>query len=57
MQVMAAVDDFCRLTVRHRVRKVGSLMEPFQACGRQQSIDSDASRTALVKQSPPRPVR
>lgn len=56
LQVLAAVDDFCRLTVRHRVRKVGSMLDPFQNGGRQQSMDSDASRMALVQQAPVRPV-
>lgn len=48
--VLAAVDDFCRLTVRHRVRKAGMLDSPFDAAGgRAESMDSLESRSALAR--------
>lgn len=48
--VLAAVDDFCRLTVRHRVRKAGTLDSPFDAAdGRAESMDSLESRRALAR--------
>lgn len=51
--VLAAVDDFCRLTVRHRVRKAGALSSPFDAGdARAESMDSLESKQAV-----PRPRR
>jgi len=48
--VLAAVDDFCRLTVRHRVRKAAALDSPFEvAQGRAESMDSQESKPVLPR--------